>query len=107
MSLDTRQIASRLQNLRLVAFLSGLAHVTLPFPTSKNDSLNELWVLGGENTFLIAVDTEGDGHKTTYPSDQTTVILQIPFKSISDMPSHEVVAPGPCYFAPSGSQIVQ
>ena len=89
-----------------MAFLAGVAHVTLPIPTSKNKSLDEAWILGGPQGFLIAIDTEGAGHTTTYPSDQPTVALQIPWASVDDIPAHSVVADGPCYFASSGSQIM-
>ena len=93
-------------DIRLVAFMSGLAHVTLPFPTSKNSSLDEAWILGGANGLVVAADIKGSGHATTFPSDEPTVILQITFDSLEDMPMHEVVTQGPCHFHSIGDQLV-
>lgn len=91
---------------QLVAFFSGLAHVTLPVPTSANSSQNEAWILGGADGLIIAVDIRGTGHITTYPSDQTTVSLQIPFGSEEAIPAYRVLSQGPCHFAQTGSQLV-
>lgn len=74
---------------RLVVFLSGAAHVTLPF--GKGDA----FVLGGDNGIIIAVDTTGTGHNTSYPSNQQTRALQIPFKD-GIIPPHVVVGQGAC-----------
>ena len=77
---------------RYVAFLSGLAHVTLPNATG------EVWIQGGKYGLLIAVDNatvSKYGHITTYPSDADTVTLQVPFAS-GVAPNHTVLHEGPC-----------
>ncbi|EKM51749.1 uncharacterized protein PHACADRAFT_262071 [Phanerochaete carnosa HHB-10118-sp] len=80
---------------QLVIFLSGVAHVTLPFGT--DDAL----VLGGGSGMIIAADTTGSGHNTSYPSNQQTRALQIPFTD-GVIPPHVVVNEGAC----TGDQIV-
>ena len=91
---------------QLVVPLAGLAHVTLPIPTHEDSSMNELWVVGGGLGAILALDTEGLGHISTYPSDQPTVILQMPFGSIDDIPAHKVVSTGPCHFSSAADQLV-
>jgi hypothetical protein len=79
-----------------VAFLSGLAHITLPNTTASPTT--EAWIQGGKYGFLLAVDTADVsrfGHITEYPSDSDTVSLQIPLKSGS-VPEHTVLYDGPC-----------
>lgn len=76
--------------------MSGLAHVTVPFPSSNDSSMTEAWVTGGANGLLLALDTQGTGHSTAYPSDQPTVVLQIPFASVEDVPEYVIEHPGPC-----------
>ena len=44
---------------------------------------------------FIAVDTTGTGHNTSYPSNQETRALQIPFTN-GIIPPHVVVADGAC-----------
>ena len=44
---------------------------------------------------MIAADVYGEGHYTEYPSQKTTVALQLPFKN-GRMPEHRVVYQGPC-----------
>jgi hypothetical protein len=81
---------------RYVAFLTGLAHLTLPNTTISPTT--EAWVQGGKYGLIIAVDT-GDvsnlGHVTEYPSDANTVALQIPLKG-GFIPKHAVLYDGPC-----------
>ena len=72
-----------------MVFLSGAAHVTLPFGT------DDAFVLGGANGIIIAVDTTGTGHNTSYPSNQETRALQIPFAN-GIIPPHVVVSNGAC-----------
>ncbi|MCJ1440172.1 MAG: hypothetical protein MMC23_000655 [Stictis urceolatum] len=75
-----------------VAFISGLAHVTLP--TSKT----EAYIEGGKNGLIIAADTADlstQGHGTNYPGKVETVALQIPFKD-GKIPAHKVLYSGPC-----------
>jgi hypothetical protein len=43
----------------------------------------------------LAVDTQGLGHLTTYPSDQETVAIAVPFKD-GVVPEYEVVREGAC-----------
>lgn len=86
--------------------MSGLAHVTLPVPVYGNSSLDEAWIVGGADGFIIAVDTEGTGHITTYPTDQPTLSLQMPFASMRDMPTYSVVREGPCHGGTAGDQLV-
>jgi hypothetical protein len=75
---------------RIVHFLSGLAHITLP-----QDTTTDLWIVGGEGGLLFAADTEGLGHLTTYPSDQETVAIAVPFKD-GVVPEYELVKEGAC-----------
>ena len=69
--------------------LSGLAHVTLP------DGEDELFIVEGVNALIVAADVRGEGHFTEYPSDKTSVALQIPFKD-DEVPDHRVVREGVC-----------
>ncbi|TKA83907.1 hypothetical protein B0A55_00191 [Friedmanniomyces simplex] len=92
---------------QLVVFLSGLAHITLPVPIHGNSTLDEAWVPGGTDGLIIAVDTQGSGHITTYPLDEPTASLQIPFASADDLPAHEIVASGPCRFDSGNAQVVE
>jgi len=89
--------------IRIVVFLSGLAHISLPYPASRNVSLNEAWVAGGAEGLIVAVDTVGTGHITTYPLDVRTVVLQFPFKD-DIIPAHRVLYQGPCHYADSSGQ---
>ena len=79
-------------SIRYVAFLSGLAHVTLP------NSTEEAWVQGGKYGLIIAVDNAAVskyGHITTYPGNADTVSLQVPFLN-GVIPKHTVLHRGPC-----------
>jgi hypothetical protein len=77
---------------RWVAFLSGLAHITLP------NSTVEAYVPGGKNGLIFAADTAAvstkGGHSTNYPSDSETIALQIP--TGGTIPQHNVLYSGPC-----------
>ena len=79
---------------RYVVFLSGLAHITVPgVPESES-----AWIQGGQgsNSIIFAADTvetSGDGHSTTYPSNVET--LAIPIKLVQ-VPEHTVLHDGPC-----------
>jgi len=56
----------------LVAFLSGLVHVTLP------NSTGEAWITGGKYGLIVAADRDAtDGHFTRYPSAEDTIALQV------------------------------
>lgn len=75
----------------LFILLAGLAHVTLPSdPMSAG-----LWIMEGLNPVIVATDTLGVGHNTSYPSNKTTIALQAPFKD-GMIPEHIIVAQGPC-----------
>lgn len=77
---------------RWVAFLSGLAHISLPH------SDKEAWIRGGKEGTILALDTasvSGDGHITKYPSDEVTVALQLPLKE-KKVPGHQVLHGGAC-----------
>ncbi len=74
---------------RIVVFLSGVAHVTLPFGT------DDAFVVGGSDGLILAVDVTGSGHNTSYPSNQQTRALQIPFTN-GIIPPHVVLNAGPC-----------
>jgi len=74
-----------------VAFLSGLAHVTLP------GSDVDAFITGGANGLIFAADTAArstKGHNTTYPSSKETRVLQIP--TGGGIPNHNVLYSGPC-----------
>lgn len=76
--------------------MSGVAHVTLPGTTSG------AYIVGGSDGLIIAVDTIGGGHNTSYPSNMETRALQIPFtKGI--IPPHTVLSSGAC----TSNQIVE
>ncbi|OCK74149.1 hypothetical protein K432DRAFT_311306, partial [Lepidopterella palustris CBS 459.81] len=75
---------------QIAHFVSGLAHVTLP-----HNSSTEAWVLGDVGGLLLAFDTKGTGHITTYPSDQTTVAIAMPFAG-GQITEHVVIGKGPC-----------
>ena len=70
-------------------FLSGVAHVTLPHGTG------DAFVVGGADGTIIAVDTTGTGHNTSYPSNSDTRALQIPFTD-GVIPPHTVLFDGAC-----------
>ena len=80
------------QTGRYVAFLSGLALVTLP------NAKGQARIEGGENGLIIAADTADistNGHNTTYPGNTDTIALQIPFAD-GKAPAHTVLHEGPC-----------
>ncbi|KAI1813015.1 hypothetical protein GGS20DRAFT_555435 [Poronia punctata] len=76
-----------------VAFLSGLAYITLP-----NDPETSAYVTGGEFGLVFAADTADvseEGHRTEYPGLTETVALQIPTVD-GKVPDHKVLHDGPC-----------
>ena len=76
---------------RWVAFLSGLAHVTLP------NSTDSVYIHGGANGLIFAADTAERstfGHLTNYPSSSETRVLQIP--TGGGIPNHKLLYSGPC-----------
>jgi hypothetical protein len=80
---------------QFVAYLSGLARITLPNSTA------EACVQGGNYGLMIAADSaeySTYGQITTYPSDADTVTLQIPFEG-GYFPVHSVLYEGPCQWS--------
>jgi hypothetical protein len=80
---------------QFVAFLSGLAHITLPNDTA------EAWVQGGKYGLIIAADSAEYsmyGHITTYPSNADTIAIQMPFEG-GYFPTHSVLYEGPCQWS--------
>ncbi|KAF2095215.1 hypothetical protein NA57DRAFT_59954 [Rhizodiscina lignyota] len=77
---------------QIVMILSGLAQVTLPHGSET------LWAIGGgTNGLFFAVDSVGTGHNTTYPSDEESNLIQIPFSGgMKSIPPHKVLHEGPC-----------
>ncbi|KAI9879906.1 MAG: hypothetical protein M1830_006573 [Pleopsidium flavum] len=78
--------------VQYVAFLSGLAHITLP------NSKQEAWIHGGQHGLIIAADTAAvskEGHITKYPSKKETTALQIPTAEEA-VPEHIVLHEGAC-----------
>ncbi|KAJ5987952.1 hypothetical protein N7481_003162 [Penicillium waksmanii] len=77
---------------RWVVFLSGLAHITLPNSTA------DAYIPGGKNGAILALDTadvSSLGHITKYPSQESTVALQIPLGQ-GGIPGHAVLHDGAC-----------
>lgn len=71
--------STRLTLCRLVLFITGLAHVTLPNTTAPDSTA---WVSGGKYGLILALDTPDLshlGHITTYPGAADTVAMQVPF----------------------------
>ncbi|KAF2235012.1 hypothetical protein EV356DRAFT_514644 [Viridothelium virens] len=74
----------------LLHVLSGLLSITLP-----NNSTSTAWVLGGVSGSLILADTTGSGHNTSHPSDESTVIITMPFAG-AVIPAHTIVGYDVC-----------
>lgn len=74
---------------RWVIFTSGFVELTMPNNTGT------AYVRGGQNGIIIAADTVGTGHYASYPTNDETVTLFIPFEG-GAYPAHTVVAEGPC-----------
>ena len=74
-------------------FLTGLAYISLP------SGGGEAYIVGGySNSMIVAADTTGPGHYTTFPTGETTHALQIPLAGgLSGLPDYRVLnADGPC-----------
>lgn len=77
---------------RWVVFLAGTAVISLPNSTEKAT------IQGGRQGLILAADTKNVstlGHITTYPSQNSTVYVQIPLAN-STVPMHKVLHTGPC-----------
>ncbi|KAI1430946.1 hypothetical protein GGR50DRAFT_690112 [Xylaria sp. CBS 124048] len=80
-------------NVQWVAFISGLAQISLP-----DDPDTNAFVVGGGFGLIFAADTtdvSGQGHITRYPGNTETIALQIPTRD-GVVPSHSVLHAGPC-----------
>ena len=89
LSLETIKLAL-ISTYRLVTFLSGVIHITLP-----TDPTASAYLVGGIDGTILALDTTGSGHNTSYPSNTETRALQIPFEGGS-IPDHVKLHNGPC-----------
>jgi len=94
-------IASRHANLgpcdRYSLVMAGLVHITTPH-SGLPDELNEAWISGGRYGWLIAADLAelaAQGHITTFPGLQRTIIAQFPVAD-NTPPAHSVLHEGPC-----------
>lgn len=65
--------------------------MTLP---SRSDDAG-LWIMQSANPVIVAVDVEGPGHITEYPTDVESVALQIPFRN-GQIPKYELLHDGIC-----------
>jgi len=80
--------------------MAGLAHITTPH-SGLPSYLNEVWIQGGRHGWLIAADmveVAAQGHVTTFPSTERTVIAQFPVAG-NKPPAHSVLHLGPCTYA--------
>ncbi|KAI9814841.1 MAG: hypothetical protein M1827_003107 [Pycnora praestabilis] len=83
----------------LVFFISGLAYITLP--TSNSSA----YIIGGGNGLIIATDTVGTGHFTSYPTDEQTVALTVPFGN-GKVPAYRVLGEWACVGDSGVGQVV-
>ncbi|GAB7337365.1 hypothetical protein MBLNU457_g2713t1 [Dothideomycetes sp. NU457] len=77
--------------------MAGLVHITTPH-SGLPDELNEAWIFGGRYGWLIAADLKelaAQGHITTFPGLQRTIIAQFPVAN-NTPPAHSVLHEGPC-----------
>ncbi|CAF9937042.1 MAG: hypothetical protein HETSPECPRED_010540 [Heterodermia speciosa] len=75
-----------------VSFTAGKAVISLP------NSTQTATVYGGREGLILAADTKNVstlGHRTTYPSNHTTVAIQIPLEN-NAIPLHSILHPGAC-----------
>lgn len=75
---------------QIVVYLSGSINITVP-TKPEQQSL----ILGGGHGLFFAMDTQGEGHYATYPSDEQTVGLMIPLKD-GKAPEHVVLDDKAC-----------
>lgn len=103
--LDQRRKACRLtSDARITVVLNGLIRVSVPPPSCTKDacpSASVGYFMPGtlSSSMLFALDTKETstkrGHYTEFPSDEQTVLLQMPFAN-SEVPEHTVLYDGPC-----------
>jgi hypothetical protein len=80
--------------------MAGLAHITTPY-SGLPSYLNEAWIQGGRHGWLIAADMKeiaAQGHITTFPGTEQTIIAQFPIAG-NKLPPHSVLHVGPCTYA--------
>ncbi len=79
---------------RFVFFVSGLARITLPAPSTV-----EVWIQGGKYGLIYADDTaavSARGHRTEYLSGADTVALTAPIGEGVQQLKHVLLHGGPC-----------
>jgi len=80
--------------------MAGLAHISTPH-SGLPAHLNDVWISGGRQGMLIAADLKevaAQGHVTTFPSQERTLIAQFPVAG-NKAPHHRVLHVGPCTYA--------
>ncbi|RYP41486.1 hypothetical protein DL767_000991 [Monosporascus sp. MG133] len=78
---------------RWVAFISGLAYITLP-----DDDTTSAHISGGEFGLIFAAgvaEVGGKGHRTQYPGITETMALVVPAVD-GQAPAHSLLHMGPC-----------
>lgn len=89
---------------RLTGVLNGLIRITAPYtPPGVNSTVetNVACAMPGtiSSSFLIAADLSSistvAGHYTEFPSDEPTVLVQVPFLN-NELPAHSVLHDGAC-----------
>lgn len=90
--------------VRLTGVLNGLIRITAPYtPPGANSTVetNIAYMMPGtmSSSFLIAADLPSistvAGHYTEFPSDEPTVLVQVPFLN-NEFPAHSVLHDGAC-----------
>lgn len=90
--------------VRLTGVLNGLIRITAPYtPPGVNSTVgtNVAYAMPGtiSSSFLIAADLPSistvAGHYTEFPSDEPTVLVQVPFLN-NEFPAHSVLHDGAC-----------
>jgi hypothetical protein len=77
--------------------MAGLVHITTPY-SGLPSYLNEVWIQGGRHGWLIAADLKefaAQGHITTFPGTERTVIAQFPVAG-NKPHAHSILHIGPC-----------
>ncbi|KAK7738860.1 hypothetical protein SLS63_002197 [Diaporthe eres] len=90
--------------VQLTGVLNGLIRITAPYtPPGVNSTVetNVAYAMPGSisSSFLIAADLPSistvAGHYTEFPSDEPTVLVQVPFLN-NEFPAHSVLHDGAC-----------
>lgn len=89
---------------RLTGVLNGLIRITAPYvPPGGNSTIETqvAYAMPGTiaSSFLIAADLASistvAGHFTEFPSNDPTVLVQVPFSN-NEVPAHSVLHDGAC-----------